>query len=227
MRLPVALAPALRIVRTRTMGLTLGGWAALALAVAWLARADDTPHGASHVLLGVFGRVVLPLMTYAIVGAAVGPRSLRASIRPLVAFGASPLAAGIGVIAVAAVASAVAGAALAAIVAAIAHGPGDPARAFDAAASAYAAGLGAAAYAAFFAFGATFGRRGGGRAVLLFADAFLGAQTGAAALFVPRGHLRNLLGGAPPMNLPEPASAAALALLAIAFTALALRRVRR
>jgi hypothetical protein len=227
MRLPVATAPALRMLRARSLWLALGGWTLLAVAAALSARSSDAQLGASHVLLGVFGRVVLPLMTYAIVGAAIGPRSLRASVAPLVAFGASPIAAGTGVIAVAAIASAACGAALAATVAAIAHGPGDPARAFDAAASAYAAGFGGAAYAALFALGAAFGRRGGGRAAFLFADALLGAQTGAAALLVPRGHLRNLLGGAPPMNLPEPASAVALALLAIAFTALALRRVRR
>lgn len=227
MRLPLATAPALRILRTRSLWLALAGWTLLAVAVAAAARSGDTPLGATRVLLGVFGRVVLPLVTYAVVGAAIGPRSLRAAIDPLVAFGASPIPAGIGVVAVAAIASAACSAALAAAVAAIAHGPGDPARAFDAAASAYAAGLGAAAYAALFALGAAFGRRGGGRPVLLFVDALLGAQTGAAAVFVPRGHLRNLLGGAPPMNFPERASAVALVLLAVAFTALALRRVRR
>ncbi len=227
MRLPLATAPALRLLRARSLWLALAGWGALAVAVAGAARSSDTPLGATHVLLGIFGRVVLPLLTYAIVGAAVGPRSLRASVDPLVAFGASPVTAALGVIAVAAIASAACGAALAAAVAAMAHGPGDPSRAYDAAASAYAGSLGAAAYAALFTLGTAFGRRGGGRSVLLFADALLGAQIGAPALLVPRGHLRNLLGGAPPMNLPERASAVALVLLAVAFTALALRRVRR
>lgn len=227
MRLPVATAPALRMLRARSLWLAFAGWTVLAVAVALSARSNDTPLGASHVLLGIFGRVALPLLTYAVVGAAIGPRSLQASVEPLVAFGASPIAAGGGVIAVAAIASAASGAALAAVVAAVAHGPGDPTIALDAATSAYAASFGGAAYAALFALGAAFGRRGGGRAALLFADALLGAQTGATSLFVPRGHLRNLLGGPPPMELPERASAVALALLAIAFTALALRRVRR
>ena len=49
-----------------------------------------------------------------------------------------------------------------ALVAALAHGAGDPPVARDALASAWVAGLGGAAYASLFCFGASFGKRGGG-----------------------------------------------------------------
>ena len=70
-----------------------------------------------------------------------------------------------------------------------------------------------------FALGATFGKRGGGRTVLLVARlAPRHRATGALALVTPRAHLRNLLGGAPPDGIgPSAASAVALLVLAVVF----------
>jgi hypothetical protein len=97
----------------------------------------------------------------------------------------------------------------------------------DALASAYAAALGGAAYAAWFALGATLGRRGGGRTVLLVVDWVVGFGQGAMAIVPPRAHLRNLLGGAAPMGWSGHASAAALVMIALVCVVVALLRTRR
>ena len=89
------------------------------------------------------------------------------------------------------------------------------------------AGLGGAAYAAFFAAGSSFGKRGGGRLVALVVDVALGGGHGAAALVVPRGHVRSLLGGEAVMAMPGRGSALALVVMVGVFTALAVGRTRR
>jgi hypothetical protein len=196
----------------------------LALGFAIVARSQQSSHGADHVLVGAYGALVLPLVAYVLVGATLGPRSLAASIAPLVSFGAPPGRAAAVSVGVAVVACTLVGALLASTVALVAHGEADPPLARDAFASAYAGGLGGAAYAAWFALGASLGKRGGGRSVLLVLDWVLGAAGGASALLTPRAHLRNLLGGTSPMDLPERASAAALVTLALVWILVAVRR---
>jgi hypothetical protein len=96
----------------------------------------------------------------------------------------------------------------------------------DALASAYAGSLAGAAYAAWFSLGASFGRRGGGRAAALVVDWLLDGMGGVASLGCPRAHVRNLFGGPPPLGLSERASAVALVLLTIICVLLAILRVR-
>ncbi|MGP6156527.1 MAG: hypothetical protein ACLPYS_03190 [Vulcanimicrobiaceae bacterium] len=206
--------------------MAIGGWFAIAVAFAIATRWRGSSHAADHVLLEAYGPLLLPLLAYAIVGGVVGAQSLSRSAAPFVAFGASPARAAAAAVAVAAVTCMVAGALLAAGVDVLAHGSTDPPLLRDSMASAYAGGLGGGGYAAWFMLGASFGKRGGGRPVLLVVDWVLGASDGAAALATPRGHLRNLLGGMPPMDLPERASAAALLMLAIAWALVAIRRAR-
>jgi hypothetical protein len=205
----------------------LGGWGALAVAFALAARARGAAHGADRVLVDAYGALVLPLLAYAIVGAVLGARSLSAAIASLVAFGAAPRRAAAATLLVALGASAAVGAVLAAVVALVAHGAADPPLARDALASAYAGALGGAAYAGWFALGASFGKRGGGRTAFLVVDWLLDGTGGVFALVTPRAHLRNLLGGAPPLELAERASAVALVVLALAGAAVAIARTRR
>jgi hypothetical protein len=120
------------------------------------------------------------------------------------------------------------GAVLAAIAAAetaaLAHDPTAPSIGLDVFTSGWIGALAALAYAAVFAFGATFGAKGGGRYWVLGFDLFFGGTGGVAALFAPRAHAQNLLGGEPPMLLGQPASAALLVVIAVSFTWLALAR---
>jgi hypothetical protein len=218
---------ATRIARSSRLWLSLGVWCFLALAFAVFAREDQWSHGADRVLSSFYGALALPFMACAVARAAFGGRSMTSSTAPLVALGVSPWRAALASICVAALATAVLGALLAASVAVIAHGAADPPRGRDAIASAYAGGLGGAAYAAWFALGTTIGRRGGGRLVLLGADWLLGGMGAATAFATPRAHLRNLLGGDSPLNISERGSSAMLLALMVACTILACRNARR
>jgi hypothetical protein len=152
------------------------------------------------------------------------PLRLDVAVAPLARFGPSRRSVALGLI----VASMLAGAAFAAVAAGataiLAHDPTAPPAALDAFTCAWIGALTASAYAALFALGATFGARGGGRFWALALDFVLGSTGGFAALIVPRAHALNLLGGEPPLLLSQPASAALLATIAVAFTALALAR---
>ncbi|HXX70589.1 MAG TPA: hypothetical protein VEK07_25625 [Polyangiaceae bacterium] len=215
-----------RLIRTPRTWLALGVWFPLALAIAFFARDQDAAHPADHLLVDVVGAVILPLLVYLLVGAMLGAGSLAASASPYVALGARPAWATLAFVGVGATACCACGAALCGAVAALAHGAGDPPRAHDALVSAYVGGLGGAAYACWFACGAAFGRRGGGRPIALVLDWLLGAQDGTTALFTPRAHVRNLLGGAPPLHFPERASALALVGIVAVSILLSVRRVR-
>jgi hypothetical protein len=215
-----------RLTRTPRALVVVAGWCLLALGFAVAARSSGSAHGADHVLVGAYGALVVPLLSYAIVGALLGARSFAASIAPLVSFGARPARAAAVAVTVAVVACAGAAAVLAALVAVVAHGVDDPPATADALASAYAGTLGGAAYASLFVFGATLGKRGGGRTLLLVADWLLGMGRGATALFTPRGHLRSLLGGTAPMDWSGRASAIAIVALALLWAAAAIWRSR-
>jgi hypothetical protein len=171
----------------------------------------------------VFGLLLPFVMLYASTRI-LEPVRLEDAATPIARFGFSRRSIGLGLI----VASMVAGGALAAIAAAetalLAHDLTAPPLALDAFTCAWIGALTGCAYAGLFAFGATFGARGGGRFWALALDFVLGATSGFAALLFPRAHAQNLLGGEPPLLLAQPASAALLVVLAIVFTSLALTR---
>jgi hypothetical protein len=223
----LAWPPLARLLRNGRAAISTIAWAAVALALALVAHGGGWYRGVDPIVLGPFGGLVLPLLAYTITGGVLGPRAFATSIEPLVALGAPPARTSLAAIAVGAAACAAIGALLGSAVAALAHGAGDAPRWADAASTAYASAIGGAAYAAWFAAGATLTRSGMGRPALLVVDWVLGAGDGFAALFTPRAHVRNLLGGPPPGELPQGASAAALAVIAIACAAFAARRARR
>jgi|HubBroStandDraft_1064217.scaffolds.fasta_scaffold06787_7 hypothetical protein len=218
---------AARIVRSSRLWLSLGVWCSLDLAFAVVAREHGWAHGADRVLSTAFGALSLPFIACAIARAAFGGRSMLSSTAPLVAFGAAPWRAAFASTGVATLATALVGASLAALVALVAHGTADPPPVHDAIVSAYVGGLGGAAYATWFALGTTIGRRGGGRLLLLGLDWLLGGAGTPTALATPRGHLRNLLGGASPLNLSERWSAIMLLGMMVFCTMLACRGTKR
>lgn len=220
-RLPVA-----RLLRTPRTWAGAAAWCVLALVLAAMARRAGSVHGADHVLLEGYASFALPLLSYAVVGGALGARSMKASTTSMVAFGASPERAAAASVVVAAAACAVVGALLASAVAAVAHGSADPPALRDALTSAYAGGLGGLAYASWYALGAGFGRRGGGRVVLLVVDFLVSGDDGMLAMATPRAHVRSLLGGLEAMELSPRASGLALAVMALAYGVLAVRRAR-
>jgi hypothetical protein len=204
----------------------LAGATALGLValVAISERSTALFGAASRVLEGeVFG-LILPVALVLASRRALDPVRLDVAATPLARFGRSRRAVGLGLILASMMGAAALAAGAATAAAVIAHDPTAPAVRFDALSCAWIGGLGGAAYAALFAFGATFGSTGAGRWGALLADFLLGSTSGVGALLTPRAHLQNLLGGEPPMLLSQPASAAILATIAIAFTVFALLR---
>jgi hypothetical protein len=221
-RLPLA-----RLGRTPRAWVAVAVWCALAIGLALTARHQGATHGADQVLLDGYASFALPLLAYVLVGATFGGRSARASAAPVVAFGAAPADVAIAEVVVAAATCVIGGSLLAALVALIAHGAGDPPALRDALTSAYAGCFGGAAYGSWFALGSGFGRRGGGRTVLLLLDFVVAGDDGVLALITPRGHVRSLLGGEAVLDLPGRASAAMLAVMALALGFAAVARARR
>jgi hypothetical protein len=109
-------------------------------------------------------------------------------------------------------------------IAALAHGASDPPLSRDLLTSGWIGALGGATYAAYFSFAATFGARGGGRSAALIIDWILGAGSGASALFFPRAHLRNLVGGEAALEMSQRSATIALLLLATFFSLFAVTR---
>jgi hypothetical protein len=72
-----------------------------------------------------------------------------------------------------------------------------------------------------------YGARGQGRAWLLAADFLLGAGGSFLALPWPKGHVRNLLGGAPVLELPQLSALLLLLGTSFAFLFIGILRTRR
>lgn len=84
-----------------------------------------------------------------------------------------------------------------------------------------------AAYVLFFAAASLFGARGGGRRWALIVDFVLGASASGLAVPWPRAHLRNLLGGQPPLGWSQSSAWLALALIALVSATLSLSRTSK
>jgi hypothetical protein len=219
--------PLARLTRSPRAWAPLLAWTALAIVSAIILGRRASSGGTAEALGVIFGQLALPLLAFTIVGVALGGDGLARSTRPLVGFGASPPQVALATIAVSVAATSAVTALLGGLVAALAHGVTDPPLWRDALTSAWVAALGGGAYAALFAFGASFGKRGGGRAGALVIGWLLGNGTGAAGILTPRAHLRSLLGGTAVMGLSGRASEVALVGLILLYTALATARTRR
>ncbi len=224
MNVALARVPLARLVRTPRSIAIVAVWSVVAIVAAIVSRKSTT--GADHVMRGSFGYVVVPLVSFAIVGAALGGQGLKRAVRGVVALGAAPRRAAAAAVGVAIVVSAVACALLAILVCAIAHGQSDPPLASDLFASMWVSALGGAAYAAFFACGSAIGK-GTMRGGFLAVDWIIGAGSGVGSLVVPRGHVTALMGGSLAAELPARASSVALIALIVLYSGLAVALTRR
>ncbi len=219
--------PFARLTRTPRAWIPVTAWSLFAFGAALLLHRASPDSSVGDAVQSVFGTIALPLLAYAVVGAVLGGDSLTGGARSLVAFGASPTRASLAEIVVAAVATALLGSIVGVLVVALAHGPSDPPLARDALATAWIAALGGAAYASLFALGASFGKRGGGRAWFLVLDWLFGSSDGVAGFATPRAHVRSLLGGDAVASCSNAASIAILVLLIVLFAGAAVARTRR
>jgi hypothetical protein len=222
----LARIPALRLLRTPRAWLPIAAWALLAIVIALAAKSRGTTTGADHVMRGAFAFLVLPLVSYGVVGATLGATGLRRGIRGVVALGAAPRSAALASVGVAIVSSAVLCGVLGALVCALAHGPQDPPLGSDLPASLWVAALGGGAYAAYFSLGSAIGK-GTMRGVFLAFDWIIGGGAGVGALITPRGHVTSLLGGPLCADLSQRASSMMLVVLLVMYAGLAVMLVRR
>jgi hypothetical protein len=215
--------------RLRDPRVALGALIALVAVVvaARLERSTALEHAADRVLFGAVFGMALPLCCYGLIGRAVAAQRLDGAVSVLARHGSSGRALALGLLAVSATSAAVLGAVLAAAGVLAARGMGDAALLGDALSSARIGLLAGASYAAWLGFGASIGRRGGGRFWALVVDWMLGTGTTALAVPWPRAHVRNLLGGEPVLALAQGWSTLALALLCATFAALAVARTAR
>jgi hypothetical protein len=180
---------------------------------------------ADHTLTGAVFGFVLPLIAFATLERATLRQRLDTATNPLARHGISRRRLALGLLAASAFCLAVAGCLLAAIGVLAARG-GEPGWARDLLTSAWIGALAGAAYAAWFLLASTFGRRGGGRPAALALDWVLGSTSSFVAAPWPRGHVRNLLGAAPVLDMSQRAALLTLLALGTIYAALAVRRVR-
>jgi hypothetical protein len=198
---------------------------AAAALVALAERRVESFGATGRVLTGFVFGLLVPLMLVANATRVLMPMRLDASAAIFARLGASRRAVALGLVAASMCSGAILAAILGAVGALVAHDPTAPPRAIDALTTAWIGVLTGAAYASLYAFGATFGRRGGGRYWALVVDFVLGGIGGFGAAMAPRAHVANLLGSAPPLMLSQAESAASLVMLTAIMTLLAIGRL--
>jgi hypothetical protein len=204
----------------------LAGAIALAGVCSLLERASSVFAAADRALAGATCGLLLPLGVYLLVDRLCSGRRLDEALGVATRRGANGLASGLGALVVVATVSAGFACVLAFVSVLLARGGADPGWAADAARSMPIAALGSLAYVGLFAMGSEFGRQGQGRTVLLVADWLFGSGTSMLALPWPRGHLRNLLGLEPVLDMSQPLASVLLWVLSVVFVGVTLWRVR-
>jgi hypothetical protein len=196
--------------------------AGVVLAQGLAARASDA-RGVDRVLLHLALPWFLPLVCYAAFELVHGRRRTADVLEPLARHGADRRRLALGASLALASACALAGALLASVAALSAMTPSrELVRELDA--CAWGGALTGAAYAGLLALGSRWGRAG--RFWLIAGDFVFGSGSGLFAFPWPRGHARNLLGGAAVLDASPAFSALALALLAAGLIHVASRGPR-
>ncbi len=191
-------------------------------------RSHQPVDAASRMLTVAFGLVV-PLSSFAVLAIATGRRRLDEAIWPLARHGLRGSHVALGLLLGAqAVAAALALVAIE-VGLLLSHGlagqeAGTIGLGRDVMISGWIAALGGAAYVAWLGLGAAFLRFGRGRWLVLAADFVLGLGTGYVAVWWPRGHLRNLIGGEPLLELSQATTSVLLAAVTVMVTVLAAMR---
>ncbi|MCK6531388.1 MAG: hypothetical protein L6Q84_00340 [Polyangiaceae bacterium] len=195
--------------------------------VALLLRRTGSNLAADRALSGIALGLALPLLAHGTVARALGGAHFEAALAEPARHGGNRREIALGVGLALSLVLAMSGALVAAVAVLVVRAPADPALVRDLVTSSWIGALAGASYAAWFCLASTVGRSGGGRMVALFVDFVAGASAGLSAMFWPRGHVRNLLGGEPVWAMPQWSATLALLLLAGGYLALGVWRVRR
>jgi len=211
--------------RATFVGLALAS--SFVLGVALLERAQGAAGAADRALSGGAFGIALPLVGYFLVGRVCGGASLREAVLPLARHGMARRALTFGLALPPALLAAVFGGLSSLLVVLVTRGPADPRFLADAWASLWIGIVSGAAYVAAFLGASALGRRGQGRSWLLAADFLLGAGDSFLAFPWPKGHIRNLLGGSPVLELSQWGALSVLLGASFAFLWLATLRNQR
>ncbi len=187
-----------------------------------LVRRSDPAGAIDNVLAGAVFGFALPVLSYVISERSCESQSLDRAVDGVTRYGASRRAAMFGVLSTSCLVSACLSALLAALAVSGAHVSGE-AIAFDLRSSVGIAFLSGVAYTACFSAASLLGKQGRGRTWALLADFTFGAGSTSLSIMFPRAHIRNLLGGTPPLGLTQVSAWFALVLMGVACAAVSLR----
>jgi len=214
-----------RVVRSLRASLLACALAALGPMLAKLVKSSGSAAADDALRAGLFG-VALPLGAYLAAEAVFRGKNLSHAARGVARHGVSARRAGLGLV-LALVAMLVAATLLGCVAALTAAYPAFDDEFFaDLVRSLPVAAIAALAYAGWYALASSFGARGAGRKWFLGLDWVLGASSGVAAAPWPRGHVRNLLGGSPVLDLSQAAAFGVLLAGTSLAVALAIARSR-
>lgn len=199
------------------------------LVFAFVERRAGSFGASDRTVAGLF-RMVVPLTCFALSHVVAAGQNVRDAVWPAARFGLHRGWVSVGqvlgtsafcaacflVIAVVGVAAARAGRAPL---------PHEMSLAADLLATAWIAPLTAAAYVAWFSFGGTFGKQGGGRSFVLAAD-FMFGSVGLFALLLPRGSAYNLIGLDAQLELGQRAASGVLGAVFVLCSILSFLRCR-
>lgn len=211
--------------RSRMMGLGAGLMLAVVACIAHLERSELACGALDRSLFGVVFGWAIPLTAFLIISDICSQGRLAFGFDRLARFGHSRRRLAAGSIGVAAILTALFSLLYVWLALGFAGASQSPQLLGDGLTSSWIAALGGVSYVAWFAFWSSVGRNGGGRFIGLILDWGFGLGTTFGASWVPRAHLRNLLGGLPPMTLEQSSSSAFLLGLSAVCLALALWRV--
>jgi hypothetical protein len=196
------------------------------LIVSLLERRQDPELAADRALTGIVFGISIPLLAYAVVDRVSRRGRLDAAVVPVTRYGANRRGAILGILVWCALVTGVLSTVLAVTAVLASRGLHDPALPADVMASAWIAFFGAAAYVGWFAVASVIGNGARARLWALIIDWLLGSGPTAFALFWPRGHVRNLLGAEPVLQMPQWSAGVSLFLLTGAYLGLTLARCR-
>ena len=212
-----------RVGRLRTLVVAALAIAGVAAAADW-ERVQAPSMAVDRSLTGVAFGLAVPLLAYYLIREITARRRLDHAVFELARHGVNRRWASLGLLGAGAGLLAILGGLVAAAAVIGARGFADPR---DLAVSMWLGVLAGLSYAWLMGLGACVGRSGEGRLGSLAMDWFLGAGTSALAVPWPRGHLRNLLGAEPVLDLTQPAAMLSLTGLIVVYLGLTLWRTPR
>jgi hypothetical protein len=188
------------------------------LGVALLERAQGRVGAADRALSGGAFGLALPLLCYFLVARVCASNGLNEAVLPLARHGMGRRQLIFGLALPPALLASAFGAVSGVAVVALTRGVSDTALLRDALTSLWIGAIAGPAYVVALVGASALGSRGQGRVWLLAGDFLLGAGSSLLALPWPKGHVRNLLGGDPVLELSQ--HGALLALLGMSFASL-------